>query len=178
MRDDKQIEKSNNTINTLFYLFLCTGIIPLLIIFCIYMHNPESPILSAIVSSTKDLPEITSNKSPLMTKVMDVYCKTAPLLAIIWFICSLKFVIPNKIAEKKLVLRACVIYPFFYLFIIYPYLFTNRELTTSGIPFKTMSTNNYSLLLVYVIIYLSILCLTYCFFLIPLLLYKIKKERR
>ncbi|WP_157735645.1 colicin immunity protein Cui [Enterobacter cloacae] len=54
------------------YLFLFTGMLPLLIIFAMSLHNTESSVLSVIAVMTGNIPAFTSLHNPLMTKVMDV----------------------------------------------------------------------------------------------------------
>ncbi|OON37138.1 hypothetical protein BTJ39_20670 [Izhakiella australiensis] len=49
-------------------------------IFILYLYDPISPFLNAISTSTRNLPAVLSAKNPLLSKVMDVYTKTSPLL--------------------------------------------------------------------------------------------------
>ncbi|ASQ15747.1 Colicin-A immunity protein (plasmid) [Enterobacter cloacae] len=62
----------NAEANRMLYLFLFTGMLPLLIIFAMSLHNTESSVLSVIAVMTGNIPAFTSLHNPLMTKVMDV----------------------------------------------------------------------------------------------------------
>lgn len=170
--------ESNNTANRIMYLFMAIGIIPLLVIFTIYLCNPDSLVLSDIVSGTASLPAVTSLANPLMTKAMDVYCKTAPLFAFVLFICSFKKRKLIKPYKHSALIRSCLLGPFFYFFYVYMLLFRNVELTTTGRPVKLMSNNDVTLLLFYIGLYLSVFILTYFILLIPVIAYKLVKERR
>lgn len=171
-------EKKNKAANNILYFFMLIGVVPLIIIFGIYLHNPESQLLNNIAARTGSLPAVISSNSPLMTKVMDVYCKSAPLLALILFIFLMKKPRVIKTANRCALIRSCLLSPFFYLFFIYMFLFRNLELTTAGRPVRLISDHDFTLLLFYVFLYLSIFLLTYGMFFIPVIAYKLYKERQ
>lgn len=170
--------ESNNVANRMMYLFMATGIAPLLVVFAIYLYNPGSQVLNDIASGTASLPAVTSLANPLMTKVMDVYCKTAPFFAFILFIFSLKKRKVLKVGDKKKLIIPCVFSPLLYAFYIYMLLFRNMELTTAGRPVKYLSNNDFTLLLFYAGLYYSIFLLTYGICYIPVIIYKGFKERQ
>lgn len=172
------VKNSNVEANKLLYLFMFIGIIPLVIIFGLYLHNCESQILNNIASRTISFPAIISARNPLMTKVMDVYCKSAPILALLLFALSIKKRQVVKTTNKSILIRSCLLSPFVYLFFIYMFLFRNIELTTAGRPVRLMSSNDLTLLLFYTFLYLAIFFLTYGILYIPLIAYKLFKERR
>lgn len=89
---------ANSAANRLLYVFLLAGLTPLLIILILYSLNSESQLLYCIATSTTHLPAFTSTYNPVMTKAMDVYCKSAPLLALILFF---------FLAEKKNINHVC-----------------------------------------------------------------------
>ncbi|MGX5089087.1 colicin immunity protein Cui [Enterobacter sp. UPMP2052] len=170
--------ESNKAANRMLYLFMATGIVPLLVVFALYLYNPGSPLLNDIASGTASLPAVTSRVNPLMTKVMDVYCKTAPFFAFVLFIFSFgkrKIITPYK---RPPLIRACLFGPFFYFFYVYMLLFRDVELTTAGRPVKLMSGNDATLLLFYIGLYLSVFFMTYFILLVPVISCKLIKERR
>ncbi|MFV2374322.1 colicin immunity protein Cui, partial [Escherichia coli] len=77
---------------------------------------------------------ITSAYNPLMTKVMDIYCETAPFLALILFILTFKTRKPIKKIKRNAVLRSCLLSPFVCAVLLYLICFRNLELTTAGRP--------------------------------------------
>ncbi|WP_410529634.1 colicin immunity protein Cui [Serratia sp. AXJ-M] len=154
------------------------GVIPLIIIFGVYLHNPESQLLNNIATRTGSLPAVLSSNNQLMTKVMDVYCKSAPLLALLLFSLSIKKRRLIKITNRGILIRSCLLSPFVYLFFIYMFLFRSLELTTAGRPVRLMSSHDITLLLFYIFLYLSIFLLTYGILYIPVIAYKLFKERR
>lgn len=170
--------ESNNSANRIMYLFMATGIVPLLVVFAIYFCNPYSLVLNVIASGTKSLPAVTSLANPLMTKAMDVYCKTAPLFAFALFICSFKKRKLIKPYKHSALVRSCLLGPFFYCLYIYLFLFRNIELTTAGRPMRLISSNDVTLLLFYIGLYVSVFLMTYFILLVPVISYKLIKERR
>lgn len=172
------VKNSNVEANKLLYLFMFIGIIPLVIIFGIYLHNSESQTLNNIAVRTSSIPAIISSHNPLMTKVMDVYCKSAPILALLLFGLSIKKRQIVKTTNRGTLIRSCLLSPFVYLFFIYMFLFRNFELTTAGRPIRLMSENDISLLLFYIGLYTSVFFLTYFILFTPFIAYKLYKERR
>lgn len=157
---------------------MATGIVPLIIVFAIYLCNPDSLVLNNIASETASLPAVTSLANPLMTKAMDVYCKTAPFFAFALFIYSFKKRKLIKNNRHSSLVRSCLLGPFFYFLFIYLFLFRNVELTTAGRPVRLMSSNDVTLLLFYIGLYISIFLMTYFILLVPVISYKLIKERR
>ncbi len=98
MIDEHSIDIDNRKANNLLYLFMVIGVIPLLCILAVYYTNPDNLFLHTIATSTENIPSITSAYNPLMTKVMDIYCKTAPSLALILFILTFK---TRKLIKKN-----------------------------------------------------------------------------
>lgn len=174
----KDIKNSNIDANKLLYVFIFIGIIPLLVILGVYLHNTESNALSNIATRTINLPAITSSHNPLMTKVMDVYCKSAPLFALFLFLLSLKKRKITKTLHRGTLIKSCILSPLAYLFFIYFFYFQNIELTTAGRPVRLMSSNDITLLLFYISLYLSFFFLTYGILYIPIIAYKLFKGRR
>ena len=174
----KIIKESNKFANKLLYIFVFIGIIPLVAVWVIYLDNASSPFLNSIADRFSSLPAVTSVKKPLMTKVMDVYCKSAPFLAIMLFLCSIKLRKFKATTNRGALIRSCLLSPFFYPFFIYFFLFRNIELTTAGRPLRLMSGQDLPLLLVYISLYAIVFFLTYGMCYIPVVAYKIFKERR
>lgn len=174
----RSIKEDNKFANKILYIFLFIGIIPLVVVLLIYFNNPDSPLLNSISASFSSLPAVISSKNPLMTKVMDVYCKSAPFLALLFFVCSIRVRKITKTANRGALIRSCILSPFFYLFFIYFFLFRDLELSTAGIPLRLLSGHDLSLLLVYIVLYAIIFSLTYAICYIPIIVYKLFKERR
>ena len=170
--------ESNSSANRMMYLFMATGIVPLLVIFAIYLYNPGSQVLYYIASGVSDLPAVTSLANPLMTKVMDAYCKTAPFLAFALFIFSFKKRKVLEMGDKKKLAISCFFSPLLYAFFIYMFLFRDMELTTAGRPVKYLSNNDFTLLLFYSGLYYASFLLTYGICYIPVITYKSFKVRQ
>ncbi|MCX8957183.1 colicin immunity protein Cui [Erwinia psidii] len=170
--------EENSAANRMMYVFLLAGLTPLLVILLFYVHNPETPLLYSIAASTAHLPAYTSAYNPIMTKVMDVYCKSAPLLAIILFFCSLNKRKFNYAVNRDSLIRSCLFGPFLYFAFIYLLLFWNLELTTAGRPVRLMAKNNVTLLLFYMGQYYAVFLMTYAVCYIPIISYQFLKKRR
>ncbi|RPE01246.1 colicin-A [Candidatus Pantoea deserta] len=169
---------ANSAANRLLYVFLLAGLTPLLIILILYSLNPESPLLYCIATNTAHLPAFTSIYNPVMTKAMDVYCKSAPLLALILFFSSLKNRILTTSVTQHVLIRSCILGPLFYLTFIYIIFFNKLELLTSGRPVRMLAENNLILLLFYMGIYFAAFLLTCAMCYIPVFAYLSIKKRR
>lgn len=178
MINDHERDANNRKANHLLYLFLIIGVMPLLCIFVLYYKNPDYSLLNKIAISTENLPGITSSYNSVMTKVMDVYCKTAPFLALILFSLTFKIRTLIKNFNRHVLIRACLLTPFFYAATIYLFLFRSLELTTAGRPVRFMSTNDLTLLLFYISLYSVILLITYGTLFTPVIAFKLLKERQ
>ncbi|EFC7283960.1 colicin immunity protein Cui [Escherichia coli] len=177
MINEYSIKKNNRKANNVLYLFIVVGVIPLLCILAIYYKTPDNPLLQIIATSTKGIPSITSSYNPLMTKVMDIYCKTAPFLAFILFITTFKTRKLTKQLDKKTLTKACILSPLFYTITIYLFYFRSFDLMTSGRA-RLMADNNINLFILYSMLYISIFSMAYAFFYFPIIAYKLFKERQ
>lgn len=177
MIDEHSIDIDNRQANKLLYLFMVIGVIPLLCILAVYYKNPDNLILQTIATSTKNTPSITSSYNPLMTKVMDIYCKTAPFLAFILFITTYKTRKLSRKLDRKTLIKSCVLSPLFYAAAIYLLYARNFDLMTSGRA-RLMADNNINLVIFYSMLYLSIFFMTYAFFYFPIIAYRLFKERQ
>ncbi|MEM6161343.1 colicin immunity protein Cui [Erwinia sp. P6884] len=163
--------------NTLLFTFTFLGVFPLILIFLTYFVNPECSIFHYIFINTKNIPSVTSAFNPLMTKAMDLYCKSAPLLALLVFSLTFKKTKTLKIFNRGNTVRSCLFSPFVYAICMYLLMFRNFELTMAGRPLKMMSENNTGLLFSYLMIYIVIFFMTYAVCYVPVISLKLYKER-
>lgn len=169
--------KNNIYANKVLFSAIFMGMLPLLFILIFYLQNPASPTLNILYQSSQNIPSITSCFNPVMTKIMDLYCKSAPVLAVLLFFVLLKRRRPEKTVNKNHLITACIITPFIYVFYIYFFLCSNFELTTAGRPLRLISGNNFSLLAFYLCLYYTSLLLTYMMCYYPLLVSSLWKQR-
>lgn len=177
MIDEHSIDIDNRKANNLLYLFMAIGVIPLFFILVVYYTNPDNLLLHTIATSTENIPSITSSYNPLMTKVMDIYCKTAILLALILYILTFKTRKLIKKINRTTVLRSCLLSPFVYASLLYLLCFQSFELTTAGRPVRLMSTNDTTLLIFYIGLYLIIFFTSYFTLFTPVTAFKLLKGR-
>lgn len=168
--------EANETGKRMLY-FLVIGIIPLLMIFIFHVTSPESLVLNAIANSTSNLPVIFSAKSLLLSKVMAAYTKTAPLLAIIFFLSSFRMMDIRKDRTTIVLVKSLILYYILYFIFIYVSLFRNHEITTSGRLLRFISQNDYLLTLFYGTLYSGIYIFTVLLFWFSIGVYKALKER-
>lgn len=171
---DEVIKPDNKKANNLLYLFVFIGITPLFIILGIHFHNPGSVFLNNIATYTKNIPSITSSYNPIMTKVMDIYGKTAPLLSLFLFILTVN--IRKTVNAVKI--RTCILSILIYIAFIYLFYFKNIELTTTGRPLRLMSNNDFLLLIIYSGLYFITLLMTYSTLFIPSITLRALKKRQ
>lgn len=177
MINEHSIKANNRKANNFLYLFMATGVIPLLCILVIYYKNPDNPLLHTIATGTENIPSITSSYNPLMTKVMDVYSKSALLLALFAFIFLFKQRKIKKITDREKLITASIFSPFVYAFYVYFFLWNDFELTTAGRTVRWMSENDFTLLIFYICLYYCSFFMTYALCYIPVVSYKLWKER-
>lgn len=177
MNSHHDFKEGNKAAKKMFCILLI-ALIPLWMILGIYLNDPRSPILNSIFVSTRHFPAIVSSSNLLLSKVMDVYTKTAPLFAIIFFATSYKKLKLKDDQPAWHILTLHVLFTFFYIALIYAFLFTNTELTSSERILKIIASNNFTLSLFFVILYAGIYifsCLYLWFF---FGMYRVFKERR
>lgn len=167
---------SRYTRKILFSMML-VGMTPLIFIFIVYLNDPDSYLLYYIYEITKDIPSVTSAYSPLLTKVMDIYSKSALLFAVVTFFILYKRK-PKVIIERSVLIKACIFSPVIYCLYLYFFLLQDFELTTAGNPARLMSGNNVSLLFFYVCLYYVSFLLTYMMCYLPSLVLALWKETK
>lgn len=168
-------ENSNSNKILNYFALLCS--IPLFIIFISYQINPDSTWLTFIYDRTQNIPSVISLYNPVMTKVMDLYCKLAPLFAIFIFFFLLKRRVTLKTIDRKKLIHSCIFSPLLYAFCVYFFLCRDFELTTAGRPLKIFAKNDLSLLITYVAIFNVFIFLTYAVCYVPPLAINLIKKR-
>ncbi|WP_336983746.1 MULTISPECIES: colicin immunity protein Cui [unclassified Cedecea] len=164
---------NNNAIaNKILYGFLFLGILPLGLIFIIYSNNPVSPLLYHFAEMAGSFPAFTSSSIPLMSKVMDLYCKTSPLLAVLLFTTLIKYKRDINVTKRSSTIKSAIGSMLLSVVVLYVILFHNFELTTMGRPIRSMANGDFSLLIIYVCLYFLIFMLTYALLLAPLIIKK------
>ncbi|WBF46785.1 colicin immunity protein Cui [Serratia rubidaea] len=143
------------------FLVLFVALLPFFFIIGIYVQDPTSIMLNNVASITSHLPAIHSLKSPLLSKVMDVYVKTSPFVAFVLFLITQKRLKLKKDNSKWYLLRVFILFSLFYTVLIYSFLFTNKELTNSAKILNLMSTNDIFLSFFYISLYCVIFLFTY-----------------
>lgn len=166
----------NKIVRKMFY-FLFFAFLPFLFIFFIYIQYPLSGILNEIVSKVINLPAIYSSKSPVFSRVMSLYLKTAPAFAIVFFLFSFKLLKLKKGSVFSQAISVLVLFTLFYVILIYIFLFTNTNLTTSVKILAFMSKNDIYLSFFYVTLYSGIYILSFLYLWFCVGTYRLFKER-
>ena len=172
---EKQRKKNNS--NRLLYSVTFIGFLPLVCIFILSVLNQHNTFLNAIYFKVQNLPAITSSYNLFMTRIMDLYCKGAPLLALFIFALKDRSTLTIETKERDKLLTAAVCSPFLYGLYIYFFLFNNIELMTAGRPINLVSENNFTLLIFYCCLYFSSLFMTYGMCYVPVLFHRLLKQR-
>lgn len=153
----------NKAAKKMFYI-LIIGIIPLLLIFFIYMNNQDSDMLNYINIISGEFPELSSANSPLLSSVMSFYVKTAPLYGVVFFIRSYKFLKLDESSSPIKLMVTFLIFSFFYIVILFFLLAYNIELTESGRLFRFLSGGDYLLTIFFISVFYTCYTLT-CYYL-------------
>lgn len=160
------------------FLFLFAALFPFLLIVTLFLLSPELKIFNIISYATRDIPSITSPNNFELSKIMDLYVKTAPVFSLFVFLLSGKDLRLKKGKQKKEILTLHLFFTFLYALVIYVFLFTNHDMTTSGRIIKMMSSNDLFLTFFYVSLYCSIYTFTYIYLWFCIGTYRIFKEKR
>jgi hypothetical protein len=177
MKNINDTQKNDETAKKMLY-FLIFLVLPFLLLLVIYLHDTHSQWLSAIAINTAFLPAITSANNPLLSKVMDVYCKTAPLCSLVFSLFSYQNMSVNKQTSSIVLIANLLLFIILCIALTVIFLFTNIELTSSRRILKLASSNDYTLTLFYTILYSCFYVLYCCLFWAFIGICKIIKSRR
>ncbi len=177
MNTTPEMDETNKAVIKMLW-FLSLAIIPLFVVFVIYINNSHVEILNFIASSTINLPAVMSAKSPLLSKVMDVYVKTAPVFAFLIFLMTHKKLNFKHNKSIGYTLKIYLYFTIFYAIMIYAFLFSDTELTEKTKLLKLASMNDFFLLILYVSLYSSIYMFGYLYLWFTIGIYREIKERR
>ncbi|WP_407226319.1 colicin immunity protein Cui [Enterobacter roggenkampii] len=160
MRWIENREKPDNSIMTKIVITLwIITIIPFIILFVVYSGNPDSSLLIYLSEVTRGLPMLHSANNPLLSSVMNAWCKTAPFWGVVAFIITYKHIKINREQTIGVMLRIVVLFSALYLPIMYMLLLHSAEITESGKLYRIMSQNDYFLVTLFIAIYS--VCYTY-----------------
>ncbi|AOR58821.1 colicin immunity protein Cui [Pectobacterium parmentieri] len=146
-------KQGTDSIEKRMFFLLIIGIIPLFIILIIHLNNPDALILNEFAATFKNLPTITSNKSLLMSKAMDIYCKASPLLALLFIAVSYRHFEFKKIMTTQKLVWVFILFSVLYFTITILLLAHNKELNDSRNWLKVISENDYLLTFFYISIF-------------------------
>ncbi|HHR5390864.1 TPA: colicin immunity protein Cui [Salmonella enterica subsp. enterica] len=155
----------NKEINKKMLIFLAITGTPLLIIFFACLINPESPLLHSVSAATSSFPALTSARNPLLSSLLNVWCKTAPFWAVIFLFVSFDKFQVKKLQPGGKMNGALITFSLLYISFIYTQLFHTAEMTESGRLVRLMAHNDYLLTFYFLLIYGSIFTLTIYFLL-------------
>ncbi|QKJ85582.1 hypothetical protein PMPD1_0609 [Paramixta manurensis] len=176
MKKYHYMDEGNRTAKKMLFI-LAIALIPFLIIFGIYLNDPASPILYAISDRTGNLPAVVSAKNLLLSKVMDVYTKSAPVIACLFVLTAFRAMPVKKDTPTAKMIQGLIFYYIFYAINVYLFLFCNHEISTSGRLLRLMSANDCTLTFFYLSLYSIIYVFTIMFFWFSIGTYKVLKER-
>lgn len=159
MTKESQIDREDRIGKRIIFTLLA-AITPLTVMLFIYCTHPDSALLYVVASWGSELPAVTSAKNPLLSKVMDLYTKTSPFVAALFFMTSFKLMSIKKDHSNAKLIGTLLLYYVFYFCITYPFLFCNQELTTSGRLLRLMSENDIFLTFFYSSLYAGLFVLT------------------
>lgn len=134
-------------------IMLVITIMPLPIAFAIFLNDPQSQMLSSISAATSDFPVLWSVNNPLLSSVMNAWCKTAPFWGLILFIMSFNQIEINGRQSAREMVKGLVLFSVLYFPIMYMLLLHSTEITESAKIYQVMSQNDFLLTLLFMSIY-------------------------
>lgn len=152
----------HNKITTDMLLVMSLGLTPLVLIVIINYLNAD--LLVALETHAHIIPSVISSNNYILSKSMDMYIKTGPLLAVLFTIFkSNHFNIKPNSPTVSLII-SIFLYYIIYIVFIYLIIFSDHDIATSGRLLKIMASNDYSLIVFYAAMYTSTYILTVMLF--------------
>lgn len=154
MRNIEVGQKPDNSIMAKkMFIMLIITIMPLVVVFIVYLNNPDNLLLKQISSVTRDFPVLLSEKNPLLSSVMNAWCKTAPFWGLLLFILSFKDIQIAGAQSDGAMIKGLALFSVLYFPIMYMLLLSSAEITESGKLYRIMTQNDYLLALLFMVIY-------------------------
>ena len=155
MENVKKLEKN-------IFIILGLSLSPIIPIFIICALHPDSALLLQVIESTKYIPAITSREHFNISKILALYCKTAPLAALLCIAINFKRInlkISDELNRKIII---CVISAPILLFVkIWINIFCDLHLENGRKLLQIISRNEYFLLFYYFTNYAGVYCITF-----------------
>lgn len=161
------------------FIMLAITVMPILILFFLYLNNPDSQLLNSLSLATGGFPALLSANNPLLSSLMNAWCKTAPFWGLVLFILSFKHIQISSGQSVGTMVKGLALCSLLYFPIIYMLLFYSTEMTESGKIYQVMSQNDYLLTLLFMIIYAICYIFTAYYLLVIAATFKVlnKKEK-
>ena len=159
------------------FTFLVLALLPFAALLMYKLISVDPVLLRVISDATGFLPAVTSSESPLLSKSMDVYCKTAPLFAVITFVFGLKSPRPaGRVSLGKLI-KAFFCGVALLFTAAYFFMFSSCDLADSSRVLKLLSRSDYSLTFFYASLYVIFYIFTVALLYLAVSTVKAIKER-
>jgi len=156
---------------------LILALVPLVALLLCKLLNSDAELLQFIYDKTVGMPAVTSSESILLSKAMDVYCKTAPFMAVIVFVLFLESKsLIRKVDAKQLVkgfVSCCILLSC----AVYFFMFSSVDLYHSKRFLSLFSYSDYSLTIFYVSLYAIFYLFTLAFLFFLVRIAEMIKER-
>ncbi|MDK9421972.1 colicin immunity protein Cui [Pectobacterium carotovorum] len=168
--------KDNKAAKKMLYISIA-GVLPVIIILCIYVNNQNSHLLHFMSVISSDVPALLSTKSPLLSSAMSFYVKTSPLYGVIFFVLSYKDLRLGKSLPVEKLIITLLLFSFLYFFIMFFLLFNHVDITNAGRLLQFLSRNDYLLTIFFVSVFYVCYIFTCYYFSFVYAIYVIFKEK-
>ena len=156
---------------------LAIAIATLLIIAGFFINTPEQPMFEVMIKNTNVIPSNLSSINPQLSKILDMYCKSAPILALAFFLFARQYLIIQKTQGLRVLIKTLLAFTILYFIIIYYLLLHSSVLNESGALLRFLSSNDYLLTLFFICVYSACYVLSVYYFSFVYAVVKLTRNR-
>jgi hypothetical protein len=157
--DSTTVELQNNITKKMLKV-LMFAIVPLVILLIISLTTHSSSLMDELEELFHNLPNVVSSHNILLSVSMGAYVKTAPVIAILFFIYFNKHMTVKKDVSESSLILSLLIYYVFYAVIFYFSILTYHDIAKAGRVIRLFSENDFLLTVFYIALYSSVYILT------------------
>lgn len=157
--DSTTMELQNNITKKMLKVLLC-AVVPLVILLIVSLMPSFSILINELGTLLHDLPNVTSSHNTLLSISMGAYVKTAPVVAILFFLCFYRLMSVKKGVAASSLILSLLMYYVFYAVIFYFSILTEHDIAKAGRMIRLFTENDFLLTTFYIALYSSVYILT------------------
>lgn len=139
---------------------LVFAVVPLLMLLIISLTSHFTHIINELQGLFDILPNVISSNNIPLSISMDAYVKTAPIIAIIFFLCFHRLMSVKKGVAVSSLISSLLMYYVFYAVIVYLSILSDHDIANASRMIRLFSENDFLLTIFYMALYSAVYVLT------------------